>query len=245
MKNQSISAHIKQAVLAVSFLLAATASQAATIGVSPGNYPYASDVSTGLSGYGHSVSLLSGMSASDFTGLDVVVLGRLDAGNAALAAFVAGGGILITEWTGASFGMSLLGGSAGDNYSSYYTNDPIVFSGAGISAGLGSGLGASYSDWGATEFFQDFYSLGTGTVFATRGSTGATAIVGGAYGAGYVWVNGYDWADGGSAPTYKLLNNEILATPGSASVPDSGTTLALVGIAVAGLAAFRRRFVRA
>jgi hypothetical protein len=243
MKNTSFSAKIKQAFLAASFMLAAIGSQAAVIGVSPGGYPPSSYVSGGLSPYGHTVTALSGLTASDFLGLDVVVLGRYDAGNAALSAFIAGGGTLITEWSSAGYGMSLLGGSASDNYGSYVTSDPVIFTGAGLGAGLGTALGASYSDFGATEFFQDFTSFGSGTVFATRGSSGAAAIVGGAYGAGYVWVNGYDWADSGSAPTFALLHNEISAS--HASVPDSGATVSLLVVAIAGLAAFRRRSIRA
>ncbi len=120
----------------------------------------------------------------------------------------------------------------------------MVFTPAGLAAGLGTGLGGSYSDFGATEFFQDFTSLGIGTLYATRGSSGAAAIVGGGYGLGYVWVNGYDWADSGTTPTFQLLHNELTASLG-VPTPEAGATVVLLGAAMSGLMGVRRRVVGA
>lgn len=203
---------------------------AASVGV-VGGYPSVSTLS-GLSSLGHTITSVDSLNSSSLAGLDAVILGRNNTGNEALANFVYGGGTLITEWSAANYGMSLLGGSASDNYGNYYTNDPIVFTTAGLSAGLGVGLGASYSDTQATEFFQTITSVGSGIVYGNRTyNGGGAAIVGGAYGSGMVWVNGYDWGDSPTTATFTLLNNELNV----AAVPEPETyAMLLVGLGLMG-----------
>lgn len=175
----------------------------------------------------------SAITSSDLVNADVVIMDRFISGNSDLADFINSGGKLITEWSSSHYGMSLLGGSASDNYGGYLTNDAIQFSPAGLALSLGQLIGADYRDTDRTEFFQDFDDLGNGVVLATRGSSGAPAIVGGSYGAGYIFVNGFDWSDdfpSANSLTRRLLLNQI--DPSTVPIPGA---IGLFGSILAGL----------
>lgn len=179
-----------------------------------------------------------------YSGLDAFVLLR-QAGNADLQNFVLGGGLLITEWAASEWALdtaNLL--NADDNGGGLIGNAvSVTFTPAGISAGLSSGIGASYGDTGRTDFFRTLANLGAGVdVLATRPGD-IPAIVGGVSGAGHTLIVGYDWADGfgaANAGTRQLLLNALTfgTAAGEVSEPES---LGLLGFGLLAAALARKR----
>ncbi|WP_445372690.1 hypothetical protein ACH518_09375 [Methylomonas sp. HW2-6] len=233
MKLQSILKWIVVVTLSTTF-----DANAANIAVYGGYY--ATDITNWLNTTGNAASNRgeAEITGTDLLDVDVVIMDRTISGNIALADFIYAGGKLITEWSSSQYGMNLLGGRASDNYDGYITNDSINFSASGLALGLGQLIGASYRDGDRTEFFQDFDALGSGSILATRGSSGAPVIVGGSYGAGYIFVNGFDWSDAfpsASSQTRQLLLNQI--DPSQVPVP---AALWLFGSALAAVSRFGR-----
>eukprot|EP01114_Cavostelium_apophysatum_P008246 TRINITY_DN20604_c0_g1_i1.p2 TRINITY_DN20604_c0_g1~~TRINITY_DN20604_c0_g1_i1.p2 ORF type:complete len:237 (+),score=21.44 TRINITY_DN20604_c0_g1_i1:29-739(+) len=193
-------------------------------------------ITTFLTSKGHTVSTLTSLTAANLTGVDAVILLRTT-GNAALTSFVNNGGMLITEYTAATYGMGLFGGTV--TSSGYVGSSAITFTAAGTTGGLAAGVGTNYSAAGATEYFNQIGAIGSATQLATYGNN-KTAIAGGKVGAGYVYVNAYDWADGfpsAGGATATLILNEL---KNRGTIPEP-TSIALFSLAFAGLAAARRR----
>lgn len=234
-----------------SLLLAVAATaQADQIGVFSGNGTE-TNLITFLTNNGHTVTDLNtagGLTAGNLAPLDTVLLVRT-AGNANLASFVTGGGLLITEWNASQWALTtanLL--AATDNSGSEGPVLPVTFTAAGIAAGLSTGLANPYSDGGRTEFFRSFTGLGVGVdVLGTVNGGAANVIIGGSSGSGAVLLIGYDWADGfpvnGSASNQLILN--ALTYTGSAVVTPEPGSVALFGLGALGLAGFALRRRRA
>ncbi|MBP0482488.1 VCBS domain-containing protein [Sagittula salina] len=187
---------------------------------------YNSAINTFLNDNGHSSTWLSAaasVTAADLQGVDVAILIRAN-GNQALTDWVADGGLLITEWAAADWVFD--GGAPGASASSpddtgagmltgevtvydHVGTDSIVFTQAGLDAGLSDGIaGGGYSQGGATEFFQTFSGLDAGyEILATR-PTGETVIVGADYGTGSVLAAGFDWQDQQYSAANGLDGNE-------------------------------------
>lgn len=226
------------ATLAIAGLAAAGSASATVVGLYGGNSN--SQIISFLNANGHTASNLSGLDAGTLASVDAVLLLRTG-GSAALTTFVQNGGLVITEWSAATFGMGLFGGTtAGGGFIG--TGTPVTFTAAGVAGGLSAGLGASYSNGASTEFFYNISALGSATELATRPGS-ITAIVGGAVGSGFAYVNAFDWADSfssGASANGTLILNE-LANRGVAAVVPEPASIALFGLALAGFAAARRK----
>jgi len=196
-----------------------------------------------LKSQGYSTVGLSRLSEATLSGVDSVLLLRVQ-GNQALTNFVQNGGKVITEWSGAEYGMTLFGGKASDQGFSR-TNPVVSFDQAGIDLGLSNGIGGSYADSRATEHFYNL-TLGNATSYATR-PDGRSAIAGGAVGSGFVFVNAYNWADSFGKPgsnSGQLLLNELSSNETSRPVAkvSEPSSLVLLGLGMFGM--IRRKRVR-
>lgn len=204
-----------------------------------------------LNTQGFTASALASAPGS-FTGYDAIISIRSNDPGAALSSWVNAGGLLITEWTSTDWAAPLIGASISSG-GFIGTSTPISFTAAGLSAGLGNGLPNPYSDSGATEFFRNFSSTGTGTVWATRGAN-IPVVVQGDYGTGSVLLMAHDWADTGfdangyvpTDPTAIFIRNALLSSGGgNAAVPEPSTYGLIGAVALLGLIARKRFFRRA
>jgi len=150
-------------------------------------------------------------SAATLAGYQAVVLLRMT-GNSDLSAWVNNGGLLITEWSAADWAVANVLSATVSSSGSIGSGTPVTFSGSTLGIQLGTGLPNPYSDGGATDFFYSFTSLGSGVETIATRPTNIPAIIGGAYGSGYTFIIGYDWADGfpsTSSNSGTLLKNAL------------------------------------
>jgi PEP-CTERM motif len=146
--------------------------------------------------------------AAGYAGADVVILLR-SVGDVALQNWVLGGGKLLTEWSGADWALNTANLINADVSGGGFigTNTTITFTSAGSMAGLGDGVGSSFSAAQASEFARNITNVGAGAeIWATRPG-GNAVIVAGQAGSGFVIANGLDWAD---APFNGSENQQVL-----------------------------------
>ena len=134
-------------------------------------------------------------SAATLANYQAVVLLRMS-GNSDLATWVNNGGLLITEWSGADWALANVLTATVSASGVIGTGTLVTFSGSTLGSQLATGLSNPYADGGATEYFYSFTSIGSGVETLATRPTNIPAILGGAYGSGYTFVIGYDWADG-------------------------------------------------
>ena len=214
-------------------------SNAATIGLF-GTYGH--DYGNELQDLGNTVLDFNSLpiTAENLEGLDTVVLLRNTSSSDALTSWIYNGGTLITEWDSANYAGQLIGANIQSNYSTALTDDSIVFTETAKSLGLTTNIGNSYSAYGGSEYFQDFLNTGSGTILAYRGSNSNIAILGGAYGTGSVYINGYDWADSSFNQTAQLLNAESNISIAAVPEPETYAMLAIGLIALASKSRFKK-----
>jgi hypothetical protein len=186
---------------------------------------------------------LAAPSAANLAGADVAIALRSAIFNADLVNFISNGGLLITEWDSAEPALdvhNLLNADGGSN--SFIGSDtPITVTPAGVALGLNTGLPNPYADGPRTEFQWTLSNIGAGVDILAVFGANVPAVIGGAFGGGYVIVNSLDWADAfpaGASASGQFLLNEIALEP--QQVPEPFTT-ALVGLGIASCA-LRRRY---
>jgi hypothetical protein len=181
-----------------------------------------------------------------------VVIALRQAGNDDIAAFVHGGGLLITEWNASEWALNNAGllGEKTRDIGGGEISDPNkqlhTITGKGLALGLGKGLGKNpFADGTRTDFAR-LFELGDPAVdvLGTRPGSEIPAMIGGLSDEGYVLVNGFSWGDNfqgvqADSPTGIWLANAVTIRQAQ-QVPEPGS-LALAGLALAYLALARRR----
>ncbi len=225
---------------ALAFGLSATASLATTVGVA-GFDQYSSF----LNANGETSSSVS-LDAASLAGLDTLILNRVS-GNQAVIDFVAGGGLLITEWSASAWALNTANLLDADDTGGGFigTGTNITFNAAGQATNLDDLSGTTYNTVGsATQFFRSFDNIGASVdVLATRPG-GEAVILAGTFGLGTVLIMGYDWNDQPYSGTADNGNEQVLlqAIDFAADTPavplPAGAPLLIAGI---GAFAFLRR----
>lgn len=156
-------------------------------------------------------------------------------GSTAISDYVLGGGTLVTEWNGSEWALdtqNLI--AATDNQIGYVaTGTSITFTAAGTSLGMGANTGNPYSNFGSTEFFRSFTSIGAGVdVIAT--AAGYNVGVAGAAGSGNVVALGWDWGDSANSGITQNLVRDIVGITFSVPAP-AGLAILGIGLVLLGL----------
>lgn len=160
---------------------------------------------------GHTVvSIDSASTTADLSVLDQVWLIRAD-GNKNLLDYVFNGGTLVTEWNASTWAITeneMLDATI-RRYAYRKKDTTVTFTSEGLALGLGNSLGASYSNNGATEFFEEFKNIGAGVDIVATFNGGRVTGISGAYGSGNVISLGWDWQDVNAfdAKTQLLVND--------------------------------------
>ena len=150
-----------------------------------------------LTNAGHTaVAVDSSSTPLDLSGLDQIWLIRAN-GNKNLVDYVFNGGTLITEWNASTWAVTenaMLDATI-RKYAYRKKDTTVTFTPEGQALGLGGSLGASYSNNGATEYFEEFKNIGANVDVIATFNNGRVAGISGAYGSGNVISLGWDWQD--------------------------------------------------
>lgn len=198
-----------------------------------------------LNANGHTAVNFGGSAtAAQLEGLDAVIGLRADGNNDVLN-FVLNGGLYITEWRAAEWALdvaNMLNADGGNNIS-FGSNTNITQSDLALSMGLGNGLSNPYRDGQRTQFQWTLQNIGAEVdILATREGA-IPAILGGAVGNGYAFINTLDWADSfgsGAHSSGTWLLNALSADVNDIPEP---STIAMFGLALLGLASRKSKRV--
>jgi len=198
-------------VMAALLIFMSGAAFAANIGLYGSNSN--TDIASLLTSNGHTVTNFGGIAPTpaELSGLDVLILLRTP-GNTDIANFVAGGGLLITEWDASEWALNTANLLDADDTGGGMIGTGTLVSFTAAGSALAQGVSNPYSDGGSTEFFRDFANIGPSvSILATRPGN-IPAIIGGQSGSGSVLIIGYDWADGfdeANADSEQLILNAV------------------------------------